>query len=537
MWKDPFVETDRLIDVVIAGAGPTGSALAIDLTRRGLKVRLLERGRQAFGGSRAKGVQPRSLEVLHDLGVLDEIVAGGSLYPKLGVHLGPFTIPWRMFADSDPSDGVPYPNTWLIPQFRIDRALHVRLQELGGAVEFGKELLDFTQNSATVNCRVSTSNGTEEIRARYLVGADGGSSTVRKHLGIEFLGATDEEDRILIVDAEVSGLRRDRWHIWPGARGRFVGACPLPHSDLFQWMIRLSPEELPPSDLNAIVARLQSRIRDPRVRLHGIQWLSVFRPNIRLAENYRRGRVFVAGDAAHVHTPAGAQGLNTGLQDAYNLGWKLAQVLAGAPSGLLDTYEMERQAIAEGVLGLSTRKYQGIAKLDPSALRRGKDEQQLLLTYHGGPLAPPGGERTRTLRVGDRAPDGVLNGVHGKPVRLFDLYRGSHFTAVAFGEQAAQACNRLPWPSSGAALKRVVVGATTASVDAVLTDTLRSFENLYGMTGDTLMLIRPDGYIGHIATQDMLATTGVAARAMTPSGDGRGHTGPRLSPVAKETSQ
>jgi 2-polyprenyl-6-methoxyphenol hydroxylase-like FAD-dependent oxidoreductase len=526
-----------LIDVLIVGAGPTGSALAIDLTRRGLKVRILEKGQQSFGGSRAKGVQPRSLEVLEDLGVLEDILAGGSLYPKVGLHLGPFTIPWKMFTNREPTHDVPYPNTWLIPQFRIDRALHAGFERMGGKVELGKELIEFTQNLDTVACRVSTPDGVEQITARYLVGADGGSSVVRTHLGLNFIGSTDEEDRILIVDAATSGLARNRWHMWPGKKGRFVSACPLPHSDVFQWMIRLLPEETPPREFDAIVARLQERVRNPEIQLHGIQWQSVFRPNIRLAERYRRGRVFLAGDAAHVHTPAGAQGLNTGIQDAYNLGWKLAQVLAGAPAELLDTYEGERQPIAAGVLGLSTKKYQGIAKLDPSALRRGKDEQQLQLTYHGGQLAPIDGERTRTLHVGDRAPDALLRRPNGQQIRLFDLYNGPHFTAVAFGDHAARACNCLPWPTSGASLKRIVVNAAVEAADVALADPSRAFERIHGLTGDALLLIRPDGYIGHIATRDMLESTTSVVRMLAPAIQGSRHASAALASSVKESLQ
>ncbi|MET3217843.1 FAD-dependent oxidoreductase [Burkholderia cepacia] len=507
---------ENILDVLIVGGGPTGSALAIDLTRRGLDVRLIERRSHAFDGSRAKGVQPRSLEVFADLGVLDEILDGGSLYPKLGIHIGPFTVPWRMFSNKQPSDDVPYPNTWLIPQFRIDRILHACLERQGRRVEFGTELIELAEGPDVVHCKVSTEAGIQQIAARYVVGADGGGSTVRQKLGLEFIGTTDESDRILIVDAAVSGLARDRWHMWPGAAGRFVGACPLPHSDLFQFMVRLSPGEAPPQDNDSIIALLESRLGNPRVRLHSIRWQSVFRPNIRLAERYRRGRVFVAGDAAHVHPPAGAQGLNTGIQDAYNLGWKIAQVLAGANPTLLDTYEAERQPIASGVLGLSTKKYEGIGRLDPSSIRRGKDEQQLLLTYQGGPLAPSNAEQTKTLRPGDRAPDAQLRDAQGAPLRLFDIYRGHHFTAVAYGRHAAEDCRTLLWPSAGAPLRRVFVEVGDLHKDTAFTDPSQSFKRHYGVTGDTLILVRPDGYIAHIATRDIATTTMAASQAMIP---------------------
>jgi 2-polyprenyl-6-methoxyphenol hydroxylase-like FAD-dependent oxidoreductase len=508
--------SNNIIDVLVVGAGPTGTALAVDLARRGLNIRIIDKAPHAFDGSRAKGLQPRTLEVLDDLGVLNDIVAGGGEYPLLGIHLGPVTLPWRMIRRSRPIDDIPYPNTWLIPQFRTDRALHDRLTVLGHRPTFDRELVELTQDDTTVTARVAGPTGVETITARYLVGADGGASVVRKQLDIGFLGSTDEADRMLIVDAATTELARDRWHIWPGRGGRFVGACPLPHSNLFQWMIRLSPEEEPPTNEAQITHRIRAHTRNPRITISDIAWKSVFRPNIRLAENYQQGRVFIAGDAAHVHTPAGGQGLNTGIQDAYNLGWKLAQVFAGANSQLLDSYEAERLPIAAEVLGLSTKKYQGIAKLDPSSIRRGKDEQQLKLSYHGGPLAPATSEHTKTLRVGDRAPDASLHSPDGRRTRLFDIYRGPHFTAIAYGASAARDLYRLDWPSTGAHLKRIVVDADAANIDSVLTDDAETFRRVYGLTDDTLLLIRPDGYLGHITCHDMLNTTQTATTAMTP---------------------
>jgi 2-polyprenyl-6-methoxyphenol hydroxylase-like FAD-dependent oxidoreductase len=509
------VNNAQVIDILVVGAGPSGSAVAIDLVRRGLVVRIIDRSPHAFEGSRAKGVQPRSLEVLEDLGALKDVLAGGSVYPKLGIHAGPLAVPWKMFPDKEATPDVPYPNTWLIPQFRTDRALHSRLGELGCEVEFGRELTGLTQDEDTVRAKVAGADGTHEIVARYVVGADGGSSAVRKQLGVGFVGTTDESDRMLIVDASVTGLARDRWHMWPGLGGKFIGACPLPDSDMFQWMIRLTPDEEPPSEKHDILHRIHDHTRDRRIQLHGIRWTSVFRPNIRLAESYGRGRVFLAGDAAHVHTPAGAQGLNTGMQDGYNLGWKIGQVLAGADPALLDTYEAERQPIAAGVLGLSTAKWGGIAKLDPSSMKRGKDEQQLALTYYGGPLAPTDGVRTGTLRVGDRAPDAELRGVDGAAIRLFDVFRGPHFTALAYGPRAVRDLEHIAWPMAGAPLKRLAVGPT-ATDGLGFGDPAQSLRRAYGLTGDSLLLIRPDGYIGHIATSNFRATTQSAARAMTP---------------------
>ena len=506
---------DTVIDVLVAGAGPSGSALAIDLVRRGLDVRIIDKAPHSFEGSRAKGLQPRTLEVLDDLGVLSAVLDHGSQYPKLGIHLGRAVIPWSMMKNRAATADVPYPNTWLIPQFATDAALHARLVELGGKVEYGTEITGFAQGDTAVTATLATAGGVEHVMARYLVGTDGGASTTRSALGIDFIGSTDERDRILIVDATTTGLSRNRWHMWPRIRGGFVAACPLPDSGLFQWMVRLSPDEEPPTDLDEINTRIRAHTHATGVELHDVRWRSVFRPNIRLASAYRQGRVFIAGDAAHVHTPAGAQGLNTGIQDAYNLGWKLGQVLAGTDDSLLDSYEAERQPIAAGVLGLSTKKYEAIGKLDPTSIRRGKDEQQLGITYRGGPLAA--GEQTTTrLCVGDRAPDALMVDAEGKPAKIFDAYRGPHFTAVAYGEGAARALNEIQWPADGAALRMVAVDAHSAFADLVLTDGNGSFRDSYGVAEDTLFLVRPDGYLASIASGDMVSKAEAAISLLTP---------------------
>lgn len=501
------------IDVLVVGAGPSGTALAIDLARRDLKVRIIDKRQAAFAGSRAKGLQPRSLEMLDDFGLLERVFAAGGNYPLLGIHLGPLTLPWRMIKRSRSTEDRPYPNTWMIPQFRIDPILHARLVELGRNVEFGAELASVQQDDQKVIATVRVAETEQAIAARYLVGADGGGSRVRSAMGIGFTGETDDSDRWIIVDAETTGLSRSRWHIWPGKGGKMTAACPLPDTELFQWMIRIDvndPAKLDPDDLQA---RVRSRTGNANIRLGKNHWSTVFRPNIRLAQAYRKGRVFLTGDAAHVHTPAGGQGLNTGIQDSYNLGWKLGQALAGAGEALLDTYQAERQPIADEMLARSTKRYKAIGKASADAIQRTADERQLELSYCDGPLAPAPSDRTITLRVGDRAPDTVLTAPDGVKTRLFELFRGPHFTAIAYGTKATEALALGTWPSGGASLKRVTVNADKR-LDVSLTDKRKSFRCIYGLQRDTLLLIRPDGYIGQIATKDWRERLEQAARTL-----------------------
>ncbi|MFB6840762.1 FAD-dependent monooxygenase [Streptomyces sp. NPDC056361] len=484
-------------DVIVVGAGPVGLALTLDLARRGVAVRLLERDAARFEGSRAKGVQPRTLEVLDDLGLAGAALAAGSAYPPMGLRFGPFTTTWRMHATAPEGAGTPYPDVLLLPQYATADLLREAVERLGVRVEFGARAVGITQDDDS--CAVRLADG-RSVTARYVVGADGGASAVRKAAGIAFEGTTDEADRMILVDGAVDGLTRDHWHVWPRARGRSVAACPLPGGDRFQIMIRTRPGEAADArDLtdSALAALFRRRVGGS-LTLRDISWSSVFRPNIRLAARYRERRLLLCGDAAHVHTPAGAQGLNTGVQDAHNLGWKLQQVLAGADDALLDSYEAERRPVAAQVLGRSTELYEGLRSPRPGRLTRGQDEHQLGISYFGGPLAPADAPRTTTLRPGDRAPDAPLP--HPTPTArtLFDLYRGPHFTALAFGARAAAALDRLPWPTAGAPLRRHALLARTAprtpEEAALLTP--------YGITGDTVLIVRPDGHLGAVAPVD-----------------------------------
>jgi 2-polyprenyl-6-methoxyphenol hydroxylase-like FAD-dependent oxidoreductase len=492
-------------DVLVVGAGPAGLALALDLARRGVRTRLVEREDGTFPGSRAKGIQPRTLEVFDDLGIIDDIVSAGDVYPPMGVHLGPVRISWKMYRRRPADPQTPHPNIFLLGQSSTTAILRQALVDLPVEVTFGVSVEQVLQDDDSATAVLSTG---EQVRARYLVGADGGSSTVRRSAGLAFSGKTDETDRMIVADAAVDGLSRVRWHVWPRTGGRFAGACPLPGPTQFQIMIRLHPGEDKPDLSEPALARRFAKLTGGRYALHDVTWASVFRPNIRLVEHYRKGRVFLCGDAAHVHTPAGAQGLNTGVQDAYNLGWKLGQVLAGAPDELLDSYEAERRPVAAQVLGRSTELYEGLNRTGLSKLTRSSDDSQLSISYYGGQLAPSAGTRTRTLRAGDRAPDGIVPGAG----RLFDFFRGPRFSLLAFGPKATTALNDLPRPVDGATLRRLAVSDSVAGGPAAETLTA------YGIERDTQILVRPDGYIGYIATADWPDALARATATMAPAG-------------------
>jgi 2-polyprenyl-6-methoxyphenol hydroxylase-like FAD-dependent oxidoreductase len=390
---------------LIVGAGPTGLTLALDLARRGISVRLIEAATTPFEGSRGKGIQPRTLEIFDDLGVIDDILSAGTLYPKFRTHFGPFSLRAGSLASvKQPTATVPYPNLWMVPQARTESILRDRLRAFGGEVEFGQALATFTQNEHRVDVTLSTG---KMVRANFLVGCDGGHSTVRKTLGLRFEGQTIGEQPMLVADVEIEGLDRRDWHLWPFAKGGVIGLCPLPHTSLFQFTSKATAAA---AGIEDVVHKVTGH------RVKRVAWSSIYEPAVRMVDRYRVGRVFLAGEAAHVHPPAGGQGLNTGVQDAYNLGWKLAHVARGGPDSLLDTYEAERLPIAAAVLGLTKHLHQ------TRSIKRGDATNQLALHYRTSSLSS--GVTLGNLHPGDRMPDGRLD----DGSRLFDHLRGHHAT-------------------------------------------------------------------------------------------------------------
>ena len=384
---------------------------------------------------------------------------------------------------------IPYAASLIIPEWRTEEALRQRLAELGGAVELGLALAGFEASEEGVLATVQRGAMRETISADWLVGCDGGHSSVRKRAGIAFEGETREEIRMIVADLAVSGLDREAWHMWRHEEG-VVTLCPLPSTDLFQYSAALAPGQDPALTLSNLQAILERRTGRTDVRLAAPQWSSVWRANVRLADRYREGRVFLAGDAAHIHSPAGGQGMNTGIQDAYNLGWKLAAVTRGASASLLDTYEAERRPIAAGVLALSNARLHDVVEKQVLPLRRDASTIQLDVGYRTSRLSRDDRAETASLRAGDRAPDATrLLTVDGE-CRLFDLTRGVAFTLLQFGPM------RLTATVAGIRALSVVERPTARGEVA---DTAGHLRRAYCATDHTCVLIRPDGYIARIS--------------------------------------
>ncbi|WP_394841666.1 FAD-dependent oxidoreductase [Pendulispora brunnea] len=479
------------VDVVIVGAGAAGLTLAIELARRGVSFRLIEKLDGPFRGARGKGLQPRSLEVFDDLEILDRIAARGGLYPPQRSYRDDGSYVDTGIGDGmTPTPAEPYRLPLLVPQFATEAVMRERLAELGSAPEFAHELRALQQDATGVDAVVSHPGGEEKIRCRYLVGADGGRSFVRQALAIGFPGKT-LGIRALVADVHLEGLSRDAWHRFNDSRVESqIAICPLAGTDMFQIQAPVALEGDVDVSADGLTAMCVARTGRQDVVVRSVSWESVFTMNARLADRYQDGRVLLVGDAAHVHPPTGGQGLNTSLQDAYNLGWKLAAVLGGAPANLLSTYEEERRPIAAQVLGLSSALLEAAKR---GSTHRGREVQQLDLGYRGSSLALEEGAPPDGIHAGERAPDAPIRSALGIGRRLFDLFRGPHWTLLAYGT------DREPRISPRPGLRIHPLAPRGASAEFI--DDADHVRTAYRLPPEHFILIRPDGYIGAILPQ------------------------------------
>ncbi len=471
-------------EVAICGAGAAGLTLAIELARRGVDFVLLEKLDQPFRGSRGKGIQPRSQEIFEDMGIVDRLFARGGIYPPSrsynedGSHSDTAVVD---AGDATPAE--PYRQPLMVPQFLTEAVMRERLAELGAQPAFGHEVLEFAQDAEGVDVRVATPTGEQTVRARFLVGADGGRSSIRQALGIGFPGKTLGL-RAVVADVVLTGLDPGAWHQFNETdMRRRISLCPLRGTALFQLQAPVPLEGEVDLSAPALDAMLHERTGRDDLAIHDVYWASAYQMNARLADRYRDGRVLLVGDAAHTHPPTGGQGLNTSAQDAYNLGWKLAAVLRGADGTLLDSYEEERRPIAQAMLGLSTQLLGNAQRGDN---RRGREVQQLDLGYRDSSLCLTSALPEGRLQPGDRAPDALLRGAGGQPRRLFDLFRGTHWTLIGYEAERADAPLR-------AGMQVHVVDST-----GELQDAGGSFAAAYGLARGEWVLVRPDGYVAGV---------------------------------------
>ncbi|SCK27337.1 rifampin monooxygenase [Streptomyces sp. WMMB 322] len=351
-----------MIDVIVVGGGPTGMMLAGELRLHGVDVLVLEKDAEPAGYVRSLGLHVRSIEVMDQRGLLERFLSHGKKYPVGGFFAAITTPPpERLDTAHGYVLGIPQPVT--------DRLLAERAAELGAEIRRGCEVTGLSQDEDGVTVEPAAGAGTR-LRSRYVVGCDGGRSTVRRLLGVGFPGEPSRVETLLgemevteapeKVAAVVAEVRKTQLRFGVGPFGDDgVHRVVVPAEGVAE-------DRTVPPTLEEFKRRLRA-VAGTDFGVHSPRWLSRFGDATRLAERYRSGRVLLAGDAAHVHPPTGGQGLNLGIQDAFNLGWKLAAEVGGwAPEGLLDSYHCERHPVAADVLD-NTRAQMELMSTEPGA--------------------------------------------------------------------------------------------------------------------------------------------------------------------------
>ncbi|SDS95708.1 rifampin monooxygenase [Microterricola viridarii] len=330
-------------DVIIIGGGPTGVMLASELALQGVRALVLERDAEPTPVVRSLGLHARSLEILEQRGILERFLEHGTKHPLDGFFAG-------IAKPAPQSLDTTHPYVLGIPQPVTDRLLREHAAELGVEIRWGRELVGLSQSEEAVTAELLDG---ERHSARYLIGCDGGRSTVRRLCEIDFPGEPSRSET-LIGEMELTMAADELGAVMTRVRQthKNFGAGPL-GDGLFRVIVPaagVAEERGTPPTLEEFRAQLLA-IAGTDFGVHSPRWLSRFGDATRLAAHYREGRVLLAGDAAHIHPPYGGQGLNLGIQDAFNLGWKLAAEVTGwAPPGLLDSYEAERRPVAADVL-------------------------------------------------------------------------------------------------------------------------------------------------------------------------------------------
>jgi 2-polyprenyl-6-methoxyphenol hydroxylase-like FAD-dependent oxidoreductase len=344
-------------DVLIVGAGPTGLVLALSLTKLGVKVRIIDKTAEAGTTSRALAVQARTLELYRQLDLTDAVVERGHKVPavNLWVKGEPVArVPFERIA----SDLTPYPFLHIFPQDQHEQLLIERLEALGISVERRTELVSFTDDGERVIARLRGPEGQEETcEASYIAGCDGARSTVRETIGTGFPGGTYRQ-LFYVADVEAAGRAFDGELHVDLDEADFLAVFPLAGHGRARLIGTVRDERADHADTLAFDDVSDRAIKHLKVQVRKVNWFSTYHVHHRVTEHFRTGRAFLLGDAAHIHSPAGGQGMNTGIGDAINLAWKLAAVSAGhAPDKLLDSYEAERIGFARRLVATTDRVF------------------------------------------------------------------------------------------------------------------------------------------------------------------------------------
>jgi 2-polyprenyl-6-methoxyphenol hydroxylase-like FAD-dependent oxidoreductase len=502
-----------MTDVLVVGAGPVGLFAACELVRQGADVRIVEQLELPDVRSRAVVVHPRTQEALAALGVLPEFEAAGLAQVAI-----------ELFAGRDGRERVRigtdvasrYQRILNVPQSDTEAILAGRARALGLTIERGVRLTSLRQTDDGVDVALSSPGRHEQLRVEWLVGADGAQSTVRSAVGAPLNGVYKGHSFLLADVAARTALSDDTSRMFAHQDG-FSGVFPLPGGGARLMFQVEHPDGEPTAEL---VQRLIDERMGGQWEVTAPHWLSYFEVHHGQVPHYRFDRVLLAGDAAHIHSPAGGQGMNTGIQDAANLAWKLALVsTGGADPRLLDSYDAERYPVGAQVVKQTTIMTRLMATAGAGAQLRDvglfllghvhplgtavvANLAEVTINYRSSPIVD-GRSRHRagTVRPGDHAPevDGLTD-ANGRPTFIGDRLRRAGHLVLARG--------RAPVGLGDLGRVTPVVGPSDPVPAGSLVDSVGAFGKAYGVEDDGLVVIRPDGYVGaiaHPASTDALA--------------------------------
>ncbi|KAI0711179.1 FAD binding domain-containing protein [Cerioporus squamosus] len=522
------------LPVLIIGAGPSGLAAALTLAQNGIPIRIIDKAQEFHKSSRGSGLHPRTLEIFRFLGVAQDARRLGRPMMAMQMYKLPGGIEpvanWKIVDDVPISPDRPE-DSLLLSQYLTEGVLRDHLLKYGVRVELGTEPVSMEQNDTGVSLSLKHA-GVEEIetvRCAYVIGCDGARGFTRKAIGATFEGQTKDGDGQAWADVEAEGVSSDVWHIW-SEPGKFTVAM-RPKKDPGQFHLGIAGQNFDPVGLTepSKFAEFFYELTGRRdIVLKNFTGMSYWKPKMRMVNKLYEGRVFICGDAAHVHSPTGGQGLNTSVGDSFNIAWKLAIVCKGLASrDLLITYQIERLPVIAHMLAATSDLYTHITHLhsdddsnkESSGFLKWRNTalRQLDINYRWSPVVfdargMNGLDETAVsgepVRAGDRAPEApALVDASGKETSLFEIFKPNAHTLLVFspehaGSKAQEVVAAAQASPLASVMKTLVLGrdGVPAAIEGANAyhDKEGHAHKAYGVDGDALavVVVRPDGYIG-----------------------------------------
>lgn len=501
-------------DVVIVGAGPTGLSLACQFVRHGVDFVIVEKNEGLTPYSKAIGVHARTLEIYEQMGLAQTAIEEGTIAGKVRLLAGG-EVRGQLELSYIGEGLSPYPFVLMLEQSKNERLLYEYLQNHRKEVQWKTELVGFEQNDSGVTTQVKTAEGeSQTIEAKYLAGCDGPRSLVRHALGLEFGGSTFER-MFYVADAKVDWqFSHDALHVCL-SKETFVLFFPLKGDKRYR-IVGVFPEEFAKDEGDILYEEIEEHVKKEaklNLDIHDVEWFSTYKVHTRHANKFSQGRSFLAGDAAHIHSPAGAQGMNTGIQDAYNLAWKMALVLKGsAGEELLETYNEERLENAKHLLQTTDRLFQFVAGSEwfleflrtnvlPSAAKYilsldvvkrlvFPKVSQIGINYRHSSLSQHAGDEDFNVKAGDRMPYFLIGGES-----IYDKLHQPKFHLLVFSGAEGKSEE----------LRTELESQYPELVDFNYIQLDTQVAEAFGSKDSFNLLLRPDNYVGFITTENSLS--------------------------------